>query len=754
MKPEHAGSRDHHLQPNQLCRQSGLFGSVFPIALFVTARFDGPTVETPALKRSLQASKVHLPQPLVNATFPRPHVKIAMPSSLAYSGTRSFNENARSLNLNPRLGSDDTPMDESRPKNEDVFLNIARADSGRRDSIGRSDFRRSRLGYSTQSLRSPTAEQTPSPDQRYSNPDPLLSHHDSPTTPYSSHTPASAHPLDDPGRFRYNSLGSGSRSTVGVPRSRFSRTSPDTSPRTPSVDERRASMHDPRHRHSGISTIRGSRQPSTSEATERARADTERSRADGTESTLSTTAPSTVWDELDELKDRIKKLELTGKLPPSSSAAMYSPSNERPRTANTAMTTISSSPKYHRKASVSGADIDSGYNSQVQPILQSALAKAKMVLTGEVYTSLEATITDALTLTTALGANAPPLGSMSVVNGGYTSPERHARRKADSVCRSLTELCLALTDEQLKNHRPSSSRDTSAQPPLSNGTEPNPRMSVPSYQRQASQEPEGIERRHSTTRISSRLDARRASLVNTSPGNLAEIKQSPTQSPGIPTPTSRLNRASTSLRSRRLTLGEESGENGSLHSRSVSRANTEIGTPLSTPGIPQRQRFPHNRTVSRSISGTQPDQGTFGISPRSPQYQTQPSQVPQPTQTPTPRTPTLSSNLSFRRSYMSPATYTPATARSNIQAGSRRYGLTPSFSSNNIQASDDGPRSPLDQSQTRIAAPSTKTATSYTPIQQQQQRLRTNSLGARRFGLRNRAPTTPNNNLNLDDSID
>lgn len=66
-----------------------------------------------------------------------------MPSSLAYSGTRSFNENARSLNLNPRLGSDDkTPMDESRPKNEDVFLNIARADSGRRDSIGRSDFRR------------------------------------------------------------------------------------------------------------------------------------------------------------------------------------------------------------------------------------------------------------------------------------------------------------------------------------------------------------------------------------------------------------------------------------------------------------------------------------------------------------------------------------------------------------------------------------------------------------------------------------
>jgi hypothetical protein len=367
-----------------------------------------------------------------------------------------------------------------------------------------------------------------------------------------------------------------------------------------------------------------------------------------------------------------------------------------------------------------------------------------------VYTSLEATITDALTLTSALGANAAPSGSMSVVNGGYSSPERHARRKADSVCRSLTELCLALTDEQLKNHRPSSSRGPAAQP-QSNGPETNPRMSIPTYQRTATKEPEGVERRHSTTRISSRLDARRASLVNTSPGNPSEIKQSPTQSPGIPTPTTRLNRASMSLRSRRLTLGEDT-EPESPHSRSLSRANTEIATPLSTPGIP-RQRLTHNRTVSRSISGAQQDQGSLGISPRSPQYQSHPqqqSQLPQPqTQTqiqpPTPRTPTLSSNLSFRRSYAGPATYTPTTSRSNIQAGSRRYGLTPSFSSNNIQ---DEPRTPLDQ-QTRIST-SSKMATSYTPIEQQ--RLRTNSLGARRFGLRNRAPTT--SNVNLDDSID
>ncbi|KGO77252.1 hypothetical protein PITC_092120 [Penicillium italicum] len=787
-----AGSRDH-LQPNQVnqrhdydrdqhFQQSRHFPHSRSLSLHT--RFHGPTDETPNLttKRSLlhRARRPVLsfssPSPQASESphaskrprqdelhLDRPDVKRTMPSSLAYSGaTRTLNDNARSLNdsLNSthRGIEDKSSMDEGRPKNEDVFLNIARADSGRRDSIGRSDFRRSRLGYSSQSLRSPTTEQTPSPDQRYSNIDsPLHFQNDSPTAPYSSiHTPASsAHPLDDSSRFRYSSLGSGARSVVGIPRSRFSRTSPETSPRTPSAaeeKERRASLSDSRiNRHSGPSTIRSSRQPSGSEVTGRPRADTERSRADGTESTLSTTAPSTVWDELDDLKDRIKKLELTEKLPPSSSAAMYTPTNERPRTANTAITTLSSPPRQRRNTGVSTADTE---HSPVHPILQSALAKAKVVLSGDVYTSLEATITDALNLSTALGVNAAPSGTVSVVNGGYTSPERHARRKADSVCRSLTELCLALTDEQLKSARPPPSRETVVQPQLSNSMGVDARMSIPTYQRNGNLEPEGVERRHSTNRISSRLDARRASLVNSGPGNSTDVKHSPTQSPGMSNPASRLNRMSSSLRSRRLTIGEESGETESPHSRSVSRANTEIGTPLPTQAIPPpRQRFSQGHTMSRSISGTQQDQSSLAYSPRSPKFQS--SQVPRPqVQYSVPRTPTISSGLSFRRSYIDPATYTPATSRSNIQAGSRRYGLTPSFSSNNMQGAsvEHSLRPPqMEPSQTRISTPSSNVATSYTPIQTT--RLRTNSLGARRFGLRNRAPATPNN-VNLDDSID
>ncbi|OOQ83046.1 putative LPXTG-motif cell wall anchor domain protein [Penicillium brasilianum] len=702
----------------------------------------------------------------------RPDVKRTMPSSVAYSETRTLaSDHSRALNGAYRLGSDRinnndaSEIDEGRPKNEDVFLNIARTDSGRRDSLGRSDFRRSRLGYSTQSLRSPTTradpEQTPSPDQRFSNVDsPLLSQNGSPTVPLGSvnHSPsASGLPLDDPARFRYSSLTSGSRSVIGAPRSRLSRTSPETSPRSPPVNgDRRSSIHEPRLRHSTLSTIRSSRQPSSSEVTERARGETDKAR-DGTESTLSTNAPSTVWDELDDLKSRIRKLELTGKLPPSSQEAISGAAQERPRTAATTLTALSTSPKHHRKVSTPSADADYVAQSQVHPLLQSALAKAKDVLTSDVYTALEATIKDALTLSTMLGVSTAPSGTVSVVNGGYSSSERHARRKADSVCRSLTELCLALTDKQLQRNR---SRSTShvpgTQPQRVNGDESEPLVPGPSYQRAPSHEPEGLERRPSTSsRMSSRLEARRMSLMNPATATAPESKLPP--SPNVAPPPSRLHRMSASLRGRRPPAEDETPETASPLNRSLSRAMTEVGTPSPAQNVSPRQRLSHSGSVSRSFPNSQQqdqqDQGV-GVSPRTSQYQ----QTPTPSQTPQaqPRTPTTlsQSSIPFRRSYMAPAVYSPATSRSNIQAGSRRYGLPSSFSSTTPgSVAEESPQSSqLGPAQTRISVPSGKSATSYTPIQQP--RLRTNSLGTRRFGLRRRSAATPDDTFNLDDSID
>ncbi|KAJ5601364.1 hypothetical protein N7510_010898 [Penicillium lagena] len=706
-----------------------------------------------------------------------------MPSSVAYSETRTLSDAGRAL---ARLGQDNTAsdVDQGRPRNDDIFLNIARSDSTRRESLGRSDFRRSRLGYSGPSLRTPTAttprrdeEQTPSPDQRLTNTDsPLLSQNGSPTIPYSSfaHSSASAHPLDDPNRFRYSGLASGPRSTIGVPRSRLSRTSPDASPQSPSVNgERRSSIHDPHlYRHSGLSTIRSSRQASGSEVTERPRMDGERSRADGTESTLSTTAPSTVWDELEDLKSRIRKLEITGKLPPSSQAAISGASHERPRTATTTVTTLSSSPKHGRKISTPTTDAEnSSAQNQVHPLLQSALAKAKSILNTDVYAALEVTITDALNLSGILGANAVPLGSVSVVNGGgYSSSERQARRKADSLCRSLTELCLALSDEQLKKNRsPVTSRDGPAHAQPSNGPEspqvpPTPSYQSsyqPAFQRSASHEPEvaAPERHPSTARISRRLESRRASLAFPSALSSTETasETKTPQTPSIPpTPTSRLHRISTSLRNRRAPAEEENQETTSPHSRSLSRAMTEVGVPSAAPSKSPRQRYSHSHSVSRSISGAQHGQG-FGLSsPHSPQYQLQQPSPAQP-QSSLPRTPSTvsQSGLQYRRSYApAPASSTPATSRSNIQAGSRRYGISPGYSPAQGSGGEDSPNQPQPEApQTRISALSGKMASSYTPIQQP--RVRTNSLGARRFGLKYRSPPAPDDGVkNLDDSID
>ncbi|KAJ5089481.1 hypothetical protein N7532_008165 [Penicillium argentinense] len=80
----------------------------------------------------------------------------------------------------------------------------------------------------------------------------------------------------------------------------------------------------------------------TSKAAERIRDEAEKARADGTELTLSTTASSTdlsevyydVESEIQDLKSRIRRLELAGIIPPSSQAAISRTSSERPRTAS------------------------------------------------------------------------------------------------------------------------------------------------------------------------------------------------------------------------------------------------------------------------------------------------------------------------------------------------------------------------------------------------------------------------------------
>ncbi|VUC22063.1 unnamed protein product [Clonostachys rosea] len=180
---------------------------------------------------------------------------------------------------------------------------------------------------------------------------------------------------------------------------------------------------------------------------------------EGTESTASTTAPSTVWDELDDLKSRIHRLELTGKLPSTSGAAVARLSEERPPTATTTVTTVSSSPKrivVAAQANDAASTLSTAQHDSF-PVLHSALAKSKPFLNPEIYRALETAATDAMSLSSMMGTSGQPGPISSGASGigtGSNITDRQLRRKADSVCRSLTELCVALGEDVAKSRPP------------------------------------------------------------------------------------------------------------------------------------------------------------------------------------------------------------------------------------------------------------------------------------------------------------
>ncbi|KAI0448729.1 hypothetical protein F5B21DRAFT_96554 [Xylaria acuta] len=189
---------------------------------------------------------------------------------------------------------------------------------------------------------------------------------------------------------------------------------------------------------------------------------------EGTDSTTSTAAPSTVWDELEELKSRIHRLELTGKLPPSSSAAISRASDERPPTAHTNATTLSASPKRGASSAVQSAEATT-VPKDSHPLLHSALAKSKDLLAPEVYDALETATIDALALAAMMGTPGQPgpisSGASNVGSNSGPVTDRQLRKKADSVCRSLTELCLALS-ENAGAAKPSSEDATVSSPTI------------------------------------------------------------------------------------------------------------------------------------------------------------------------------------------------------------------------------------------------------------------------------------------------
>lgn len=356
---------------------------------------------------------------------------------------------------------------------------------------------------------------------------------------------------------------------------------------------------------------------------------------EGTESTASLTAPSTVWDELDDLKTRIRKLELTGELPSSSGAAMTNAAmanniGERPRTATTSATTISSSPKGPRLSTVS-PDRSVVEVHGVRPILRAALANAQPFVKPNTYRALEATASDALTLAAMTGAEGSQVGMRgpgSLIAGSASTIDRQLRRKADSMCRGLTELCIALSEETQQPEavtavvRPGSGDSTMSRQVRERSVEERV------ISRETSQEPEI----RSGSRLLSRLEARRTSMMGLSNFNAVSdgLRRSPeyfaTPSPAAPATTGRLDRTSSIVRSHR-----NHDEEDDTTTRAPSRAMTEI-------------RPSHRDRHSREYTSQHP--------------------LPSLHQ----RSPSMQSSLTASKSYFTPAPSTPV-----VQPGHRRY---------------------------------------------------------------------------------
>lgn len=344
-----------------------------------------------------------------------------------------------------------------------------------------------------------------------------------------------------------------------------------------------------------------------------------------TESTASTTAPSTVWDELDDLKSRIKKLELTGKLPPSSAAAMSQA--ERPRTATTAATaatTMSSSPKHNKIASQLQSTIE-GVPATVHPLLHEALGNAKAIVSHDVYQKLLATAQDALQLATMTS-----LENQGMRGATIGSSDRQMRRRTESMCRNLTELAIAMAAESKASQatRPGS-RDHYISPAAGFRTR--------TYSQSNN---ELSDRPPVTTRVQSRLESRRTSAQHgyLSARHTSPDLESPTALPQFSNSGVRTTRIPAQLRNRRTTFldGANDEDEPSPTTRPVSRAMTDLAT---------TRRISRDHTnASREYTSQHPMPLTRVDSSGS-------------ARTPLPAN--LSTNFTTRRKYPSPASQAP-----------------------------------------------------------------------------------------------
>ncbi|KAH6633496.1 hypothetical protein C7974DRAFT_392868 [Boeremia exigua] len=494
-----------------------------------------------------------------------------------------------------------TKRNVSGTESEDLFMNIAEDTAPRLralDAAARHDRLRSRIARVNERHSIPSGPHSSSPAHAisaYNTPAARRIPFTSSTDPKTSALPRRSTALPTPSRASYQSpLSSNSQNETYRTRlpelnSKASftfRKDAELTPseflasmRRPSVSEslqtppKRAATHP--YRPSTLSYTPVRKEPRTPQSESRH----EISSHHDTESHGSTGPAASVWDELDELKTRIKKIELGGgKTPATSNAAVVQASAERPRTANTSATTVSSSPHQQRKANASPSEstIDAPSN-KVHPLLRDALAKAKQHTNQSVYRTLETTATEAIALAEMAGSTGM-LGSAASVYSGAGAADRQVRRKADNICRSLTELCIALCDTKLSvagSAMRSSAAAVARRPSVQvNGESPRAARdnedtgSVISFSGVSGVS--GV----SPSRALERIEARRTSMLAASTSNRPSSQDTNSTSDAIAA--SRVQRAGTSLNRTRRQSDADMDDDEDDTLRAPSRAMTDF----------------------------------------------------------------------------------------------------------------------------------------------------------------------------------
>lgn len=583
--------------------------------------------------------------------------KISPSAAAGVNGDEKENMGAHHLKVGI-LEDDGKGSSSDERKSEDLFLNIAKTDASRVGPQSKMDKRRSRISLPFFSNARPSTGYKSSPIHEQFD-TASMSGRSEAMNYYSKRASLGAHV---PGAL-----------SRAYTQETISRDGPmnvhNTHSNSPADLPRRAMSR--RHSNANTANTEAGRQRPNTARTNRLVSEAgfqDRSKLadhNATESTISTTAPSTVWDELDDLKSRIRKLELTGKLPPSSAAAMTS--TERPKTATTAATTMSSSPKQKPAAPQLQSAVE-GIPSNVHPLLHEALGNAKGVLGTEVYQKLQATAQDALQLSLMMHPEGSTVGGSTV--GNHALSERQVRRRTESMCRSLTELAIAILADTKPAPAPvtrPASRDHYQ--PLSAG------LRSRRYSNEVNDRPPV------TSRVHSRLDSRRTSVplgaaFNPQPaGDRPSYQTPPTALPQIQTDSSsRVGRTSTSLRSRRTPGyldGNTDDEEASPSVRPVSRAMTEVST--------YRQMARDRAAYSREYTAQHPMPSSNQTTPVTR------SAMPA----------NLSTNLISRRKYASPSSNVGVQEKMPVTPKEPwgRITIVPNVASSPIEAAPESPAS-------------------------------------------------------------